>query len=240
MLPRLFTLLDWPVRRHARASLTTGPARGIECFESDLRDLPQHAAYDEDIATSLGAANCPHPWQIARFQKDDQRQAGEWGFAIADRHFDRSRAQPAHAGALAEQGQTSLHPAHECASGAHIPDRAGGEPGDDRDRGDSDELRHGGPNDSTTATQSWRNALREFLYGMTGYEFAQQALEMRASMERLFMLGLFGEIVGVPIIPPYYGLRLLPFVVPQIETWKRQVLRERELGSDHEHHLHGL
>lgn len=77
-------------------------------------------------------------------------------------------------------------------------------------------------------------------YGMTGYEFAQQALEMRASMERLFMLGLFGEIVGVPIVPPYYGLRLLPFVVPQIETWKRQVLRERELGSDHEHHLHGL
>jgi hypothetical protein len=75
---------------------------------------------------------------------------------------------------------------------------------------------------------------------MTGYEFAQQALEMRSSMERLFMLGLFGEIVGVPIIPPYYGLRLLPFVVPQIETWKRQVLRERELGSDHEHHLHGL
>jgi len=75
---------------------------------------------------------------------------------------------------------------------------------------------------------------------MTDYEFAQQALEMRAAMERLFMLGLFGEIVGVPIIPPYYGLRLLPFVVPQIETWKRQVLRERELGSDHEHHLHGL
>ena len=75
---------------------------------------------------------------------------------------------------------------------------------------------------------------------MTGYEFAQQALEMRASVERLFMLGLFGEMVGVPIIPSYYGLRLLPFVVPQIETWKRQVLRERELGSDHEHHLHGL
>jgi hypothetical protein len=75
---------------------------------------------------------------------------------------------------------------------------------------------------------------------MTGYEFAQQALEMRSTIERLFMLGLFGEMIGVPIIPPYYGLRLLPFVVPQIETWKRHVLRERELGSDHEHHLHGL
>jgi hypothetical protein len=59
-------------------------------------------------------------------------------------------------------------------------------------------------------------------------------------MEKLFMLGVFGDMLGVPILPPYYGLRLLPFVVPQIEAWKRGCLRERELGSDHEHHLHGL
>jgi hypothetical protein len=84
-------------------------------------------------------------------------------------------------------------------------------------------------------------ALREFLYGMCGgYEITQQVLELRASMEKLFMLGLFGDMLGVPILPPYFGLRLLPFVIPQIETWKRHLLRERELGSDHEHHLHGL
>ena len=51
---------------------------------------------------------------------------------------------------------------------------------------------------------------------------------------------MFGDMLGVPILPPYYGLRLLPWLVPQIETWKRRVLRERELGSDHEHHLHGI
>jgi len=82
--------------------------------------------------------------------------------------------------------------------------------------------------------------LWEFLYGMTSYEFAQQALEMRASMQRLFLLGVFGDMLGVPVLPPYYGLRLLPYVVPQIESWKRELVRERELGSDHEHHLHGL
>jgi len=75
---------------------------------------------------------------------------------------------------------------------------------------------------------------------MFGYEFAQQALEMRATTETLFILSLFGDMLGVPVMPPYYGLRLLPWAVPQIETWKRRVLRERELGSDHEHHLHGL
>lgn len=89
-------------------------------------------------------------------------------------------------------------------------------------------------------TRRWRQTLREFMYGLSGYEIAQEALEIRVTMDTLFMLGVFGDMLGVPILPPYYGLRLLPFVVPQIETWKRRVMRERELGSDHEHHLHGV
>jgi hypothetical protein len=88
--------------------------------------------------------------------------------------------------------------------------------------------------------ETLKRAVRQFLYGMTGYEFAQQATELRGSMESLFMLVSFGDMIGVPILPPYYGLRLFPYVVPQIQTWKRRVLRERELGDDHEYHLHGL
>ena len=78
------------------------------------------------------------------------------------------------------------------------------------------------------------------MFGLAGYEIAHQALELRASVERLFMLALFGEMVGVPILPPYYALRLLPAVVPRIGDWKGSLARERELGTDHEHHLHGL
>jgi len=29
-------------------------------------------------------------------------------------------------------------------------------------------------------------------------------------------------------------------VVPQLRTWQRRVLRERELSDAHEYHLHGL
>ncbi len=86
----------------------------------------------------------------------------------------------------------------------------------------------------------WRGALRQFLYGMTSYEFEQHAVELRSSMETLFMLVTFGDMIGVPVMPPYYSLRLLPFLVPQVSSWKRRVLRERELGDDHEHHLHGI
>jgi hypothetical protein len=84
------------------------------------------------------------------------------------------------------------------------------------------------------------NALREFLYGLFGYEAAQQALEIRASMERIFLLVTFGDMVGLPIMPPYYALRLLPFVTGAVGDWKRKVLRERQFGEDHEHHLHGM
>lgn len=83
-------------------------------------------------------------------------------------------------------------------------------------------------------------AVREFFFGMFGMEFASHALEMRGSLENLFMLGTVGEMIGVPIMPPYYSLRLLPYVVPQISTWKRRVLRQREFSDEHDYHLEGL
>ena len=59
-------------------------------------------------------------------------------------------------------------------------------------------------------------------------------------MESLFMAITFGDMLGLPIIPPYYSLRLLPFIVPSIATWKRRVLRERDLTEEHDYDLHGV
>ncbi len=83
-------------------------------------------------------------------------------------------------------------------------------------------------------------AIREFIYGMYGFEFEKQAVEMRAELESAFMLITMGDMLGVPVIPPLYSLRLLPYVVPHIATWKRRVLRERELSDREEFHLHGV
>jgi hypothetical protein len=70
---------------------------------------------------------------------------------------------------------------------------------------------------------------KEFLYGMAGHDMTRFALKTRGSMEHLFILITMGDLLGVPILPPYYSLRLLPYVVPQISTWKRRMLRERDL-----------
>ncbi|MGH2732754.1 MAG: hypothetical protein ACRDJG_07435 [Actinomycetota bacterium] len=70
---------------------------------------------------------------------------------------------------------------------------------------------------------------REVTYGMAAHDMTRQALRTRASMEHLFILVTMGDLLGVPILPPYYSLRLLPYVVPQISTWKRRMLREKDL-----------
>jgi hypothetical protein len=82
--------------------------------------------------------------------------------------------------------------------------------------------------------------IREFVYGMYAYEFERQAVEMRAELESAFMLITMGDMLGVPVIPPLYSLGLLPYVVPQVATWKRRVMRERELSDREEFHLHGV
>ena len=74
----------------------------------------------------------------------------------------------------------------------------------------------------------WESA-KSLLYGMAGHDMARYALKTRGSMEHLFILITMGDLLGIPILPPYYSLRLLPYVVPQISTWKRRMLRERDL-----------
>jgi hypothetical protein len=70
---------------------------------------------------------------------------------------------------------------------------------------------------------------REVVYGMASHDMARHAVRTRASMEHLFILTTMGDLLGVPILPPYYSMRLLPYVVPQIATWKRRMLREKDM-----------
>jgi hypothetical protein len=87
---------------------------------------------------------------------------------------------------------------------------------------------------------SLRRALRELIYGMSGYEFARHALEERAARETVFMVVTMGDVVGLPVMPPYYTLRLLPYVVDDLAAWKRRALRERAVTDHHDFDLHGL
>src|SRR3974377_2635588 len=68
---------------------------------------------------------------------------------------------------------------------------------------------------------------KETIYGMSAHDMSRAALRTRASMEHLFILITMGDLLGIPILPPYYSLRLLPHVVPHIATWTCRMLREK-------------
>ena len=77
--------------------------------------------------------------------------------------------------------------------------------------------------------QSWLGWFRGMLYGMVRYDAVVMFRKQRAEMEHLFVLIVFGDIVGVPVLPPYYTLRLLPYIVPRVDGWRRRMLREKDL-----------
>ena len=72
-------------------------------------------------------------------------------------------------------------------------------------------------------------ALGDMFYGATIYEMVRDLHKERSHLEHMFILIVFGDILGIPILPPYYTLRLLPYVVPSFAGWKRSMLRERDL-----------
>jgi hypothetical protein len=83
-------------------------------------------------------------------------------------------------------------------------------------------------------------ALRNFIYGMTGYEFARHALGARRELDSIFMIVTLGDLIGLPVMPPVYSLRLLPYIAPEIEKWKLQMARRKEFWEREELDLHGV
>ena len=80
-----------------------------------------------------------------------------------------------------------------------------------------------------TEKRGFFDNFKEIIYGMAAHDMSRYAVRTRASMEHLFILITMGDLLGVPILPPYYSLRLLPYVTPQIASWKRRMLRERDI-----------
>ena len=77
--------------------------------------------------------------------------------------------------------------------------------------------------------KAFSNTLREIMYGLTVHELDMEIRKERGSIDDLFMLVVFGDLVGLPLLPPYYSIRLLPYIIPTFNTWKRRLLRERDL-----------
>lgn len=83
-------------------------------------------------------------------------------------------------------------------------------------------------NNDSKEDRGAKGAVKDFFYGMAMQGMARYALKTRMYLEQLFMLITLGDMLGIPILPPYYSLKLLPYAVPNIKTWKRALFKERD------------
>ena len=89
----------------------------------------------------------------------------------------------------------------------------------------------------TTKLKGSPKVVREIIYGLMFHEMDLEMKKEKGHLDNLFMLVVFGDLVGLPVLPPYYSLRLLPHIIPSLETWKRRVLREKDLTDFVAHDL---
>ncbi len=72
-------------------------------------------------------------------------------------------------------------------------------------------------------------ALRQFLYGMTTFEMVRDLERERTYLEGSLAVLTAGGLLGAPLPAHYYGLRLLPHLLPPLERERRRLWRERDL-----------
>ncbi|HOJ42929.1 MAG TPA: hypothetical protein PLW88_00735 [Syntrophorhabdaceae bacterium] len=71
--------------------------------------------------------------------------------------------------------------------------------------------------------------LKEFFFGMTVYELQKELLKEKGYLNNLLLLIVFGDLLGLPIFPPFYAMRIFPYIIPYMDKWKSSVLREKDL-----------
>ncbi len=89
----------------------------------------------------------------------------------------------------------------------------------------------------TAKLKNSSKVIKEIMYGLMLHEMDLDMKKEKGHLDNLFMLVVFGDLVGLPLLPPYYSMRLLPHIIPSLETWKRRMLREKDLTDFVAHDL---
>lgn len=74
-----------------------------------------------------------------------------------------------------------------------------------------------------------RKAVRDFVYGFVVLGPLRVIRKQTRAIDLAFLTITFGDMLGLPVFPPIYKYRLLPYFFPLIEIWKKRVLKEREI-----------
>ncbi len=78
----------------------------------------------------------------------------------------------------------------------------------------------------------FKRAVKEFLFGLFYFDLYWETRKEAAKLRDAVNLLLMGELLGLPLMTTPIMLRLLPYLLPEIEDWKRRQLRERDVTEE--------
>ncbi len=71
--------------------------------------------------------------------------------------------------------------------------------------------------------------IKDFLYGFLLHGMVSGVYAKKAELEDVFMLFTLGEMIGIPVFPGFYSLRLIPYYAARFPQWKKKTLKPKDL-----------
>ncbi|ADU52329.1 hypothetical protein Tmar_2251 [Thermaerobacter marianensis DSM 12885] len=84
---------------------------------------------------------------------------------------------------------------------------------------------------------TWWEKVKQFIWGFLFFEWYHELQHTRSRYNDIMNLVLFGELLGLPLMNSSIGLRLLPYVLPDLDAWKHRQLEEHVV-EEHAPHIH--
>ena len=72
-------------------------------------------------------------------------------------------------------------------------------------------------------------AAKDFFFGAIAFELQQTARQEKLARRDMILLLSFGDLLGIPVFPPFYHLRLLPYFYPALKSWKKRMVKKKDL-----------
>ena len=73
--------------------------------------------------------------------------------------------------------------------------------------------------------------LSDFFFGAMTYEMYRESIHLAKIYNDAVELLLLGHFLGIPFLPNYYTLRLLPYIIDRQQLFKTQALKEVDIFS---------
>jgi hypothetical protein len=83
----------------------------------------------------------------------------------------------------------------------------------------------------------WYLKFRRFLLGASlSWTLAPYSIQYRAETDHMLGLIIHTQILGIPVLPAEGTLRLLPYLMPNMLSWRRMTIFDHALeGADLKH-----